>query len=184
MNKQYIESLKAITAIDEEEQNDIDKTIQWLELSKNVHKPENMEVHLGVLAYIVSEDYKSIFLLNHKKAMTWLPPGWHVDKGLSLRDAIILEIREELDVDAIFHLDNAFFHTRVTTIGKNAWHIDVTFWFILQWSLSDTYKVQEKEASDSGWFLIEDVLVDKNFQHLHRGVKKLTEILSSKIAIQ
>lgn len=178
-NGQYIEDLNTIVPFDDEEWNDIKESIEWLQSYQHIHKPENQEQHLGVLAYLISEDWKSIFLLNHKKAMMWLPPGGHVDKGLALKESVKQEMQEELGIIAKFYLNNPFFHTRVTTKGLNSWHIDVTYWFILKGSSEDTYTVQEKEASDSAWFCIKDILTDTNFQHLHRGLNKLIKMIDN-----
>jgi len=177
MKQHYIDCLHNINPIDENELNEIQDSVDWIKVSKYIHKPNNMNQHLGVLAYVISTDYSSIFLLNHKKAMMWLPPGGHVDDGLSLNDAVKLEIREELGISAEFYSDKPFFHTRTVTQGINSGHIDVTFWFILLGNSDRNYHVQEKEASEAKWFNIKDILTDDLFKHLHRSLNKLLGIL-------
>ena len=176
----YIEQLRRIKPLDEQEEKDIAETVEWLKLGGHIHKPDNMEQHLGVLTQVLSPDRESVYLINHKKAQMWLPPGGHVDKDVSLQEAVRNEIREELNIEAAFIDENSFFHTRTLTQGSNAGHIDVTYWFMLEGDTSMQYEVQEKEASGSKWFKIQELLDDLNFSHLHRSLKKIQNICQTK----
>lgn len=180
LKESYIKALEKIVPYDDEESMDIKRTIEWLQKTEHVHKPHNMEQHLGVLTFVISPDHKSTFLLDHKKAKAWLPPGGHVDSSLNLQEAVDLEIKEELKTEAKFFDTNPYFHTRTLTQGLNANHTDVTFWFILEGNPDEHYEVQEKEASGSKWSDIEEILSDKNYSHLHRGLKKMQGILIKK----
>lgn len=75
LRESYISAIESIAPVSEQERMDIVKTIEWLKSSAFVHKPHNMNEHLGVMCFIVCEDTGNIFMLHHKKAETWLPPG-------------------------------------------------------------------------------------------------------------
>lgn len=176
----YLEQLRRIEPLDEQEAKDIAETTAWLQSAGHIHKPDNMEQHLGVLTQVLSPDRESIYLISHKKAQMWLPPGGHVDKDVRLQEAVRNEIREELNTEAAFIDKNSFFHTRTLTQGSNAGHIDVTYWFMLEGDPSVQYEVQEKEASGSKWFNIQEILDDPNFSHLHRSLRKIQNICQTK----
>lgn len=176
----YIEQLRRIKPLDEHEEKDIAETMYWLKSAGHIHKPDNMKQHLGVLTQVLSPDRESVYLINHKKAQMWLPPGGHVDKDVLLQEAVKSEVREELNTEAVFIDENCFFHTRTLTQGSNAGHIDVTYWFMLEGDPNIEYKVQEKEATGSKWFNIQELLDNPDFSHLHRSLRKIQNICEDK----
>jgi 8-oxo-dGTP diphosphatase len=106
-------------------------------------------------------------------------PGGHVDEGTNLEDAVRQEVREELGADSQFLTDKPYFITRTRTTGKNAEHIDVTYWFLLKGNPRDKYAIQAEEASAAGWFYIQDLLSNPAFRHLHRALAKLQAALAN-----
>jgi hypothetical protein len=73
LRKHYADALRYIAPLDEAEASDITLTNKWLATPEHVHKYRNNEEHLGVLAFLVSPDRCRVFLINHNKAMMWLP---------------------------------------------------------------------------------------------------------------
>lgn len=173
MRSPYIQELQKIEPHDGLEASDIQDTIQWLRAEPNIYKPHNMKRHLGVIFLVLSPDWEQTFMINHKKAQTWLPPGGHVDTGLSFRDAVRLEMREELQRDAVFIHPDPFFLTNTRTRGLNAGHIDTTAWFLLKGNPSESYSVMEKEASDARWMTTKSLQQMPEFTHLPRAYAKL-----------
>lgn len=169
----YIKDLMGIHPLDQQEKEDVDLTLGWLKTAQFIHKPLNMGCHLGVLFMMLSPDLKSTFLINHRKAQRWLPPGGHVDSGLTLQQAVELEIREEINIEPKFLDTHPFFLTRTLTGGVNAGHIDVTSWFLLEGDPEITYEIQAKEASEGKWTDIDSIENDPNLSHLHRAIKKI-----------
>jgi ADP-ribose pyrophosphatase YjhB (NUDIX family) len=136
-----------------------------------------MRRHLGVIFLVLSPDRQYTFIMNHRKAQTWLPPGGHVDMGLSFQDAVRLEMREELQKEAIFIYPNPFFLTNTTTQGLNAGHIDTTAWFLVEGNPNDNYQVIEKEASEANWIKLSLLKNMPDYIHLSRAVSKLPQYL-------
>lgn len=135
-----------------------------------------MKEHLGVFAVVLSQDRQHTFLLNHRKANLWLPPGGHVDLGQKLHECALMEIEEELSMKQAKLLSEApVFLTRTLTQGMNAGHIDVTSWLLIEGNVQGEYQIQVKEASQSGWFKIEELLRTAELSNLHRGFKKILE---------
>lgn len=174
----YIKALRSMTPGDAKETIDIQDALEWLNSAPQIHKPYNMERHLGVIFLVLSPDRQLTFMLNHKKAQAWLPPGGHVDTGLSFQDAARFEMREELQREAIFIYPQPFFLTNTATRGLNAGHIDTTAWFLVEGDPSDQYRVIEKEASEVKWMELALLINMPDYTHLPRAVSKLPKYLS------
>lgn len=173
----YIEAIQTIKPHDELERNDLEKTLEWLRSASALNKPHNMDEHLGVLAILLSLDRLHTYLLNHKKAQLWLPPGGHVDLGKKLHECAVDETREELGIEEPKLItETPIFLTRTLTQGKNAGHIDVTSWYVLEAHRDAIVQIQEKEASESGWVEITTLLKTPELSNLHRGFQKLKNL--------
>lgn len=175
----YIASLQSITPADPLEAADLAQAIGWLRTAHAVHKPRNMDEHLGVLVVVLSPDRRRTFLLNHRKAQLWLPPGGHVDEGLTLSQAAQLEVLEELGQDLPLLSPNPFFLTRVLTGGLNAGHIDVTAWFIAEGDPQVRYAIFEKEATEAGWFPLTALATLPEASNLPRAYRKIRALFES-----
>lgn len=171
--QQYISSIQKITPYDSLEINDINETLAWLISAPEIHKPLNLEQHLGVICVVLSPDRKETFLLNHKKAKLWLPPGGHVDQGISFQDSVCAEMQEELNIEPKLINSDPFFLTKTLTQGLNAGHYDITVWFLVEGDPKINYFVLEKEACQSKWIKIEELLVVPEYRHLERVYKKI-----------
>lgn len=169
----YISDISSIVPFDELERSDIKTSLEWIKSTQNLHKPHNMESHLGVLFMVLTPDFNSTFLINHRKAQLWIPPGGHVDVGLSLQDAVIDECQQELYLKPKFLIDKPFFLTRTLTTGLNSGHIDVTSWFLVEGDRRENYQVQSKEASEGKWFEIDKIINDPTHFYLSRVLKKI-----------
>ena len=179
LKNQYILSINAIKPLDEKEQNDIQEVKSWIHQSESLWKPENMEKHFGAIGIILSKDKTKTFLINHRKAGIWLPPGGHVENRQTFKETIAMELREEVGINEPVYINSDIFfltQTRVQEAGRE--HIDITVWYLLEGDESVNYPVLEDEATEGKWFLIQTILEDMSFSFLHRSFKKLSEMLA------
>ena len=174
----YLSAISSILPFDEAEALDLSVVLKWLKESSSLNKPHNMDRHLGVLCPVLSPDFRSTFLINHKKAQMWLPPGGHVDFGVTLEQAASDELREELGIKNPQSLyQNPIFLTQTLTQGLNAGHIDITSWYPFRGDPNANYNIQEKEASQGKWIPISEILAHPQYSNLHRGYAKLSRLL-------
>lgn len=169
----YIADIRNIVPMDDNEARDINETLTWIGSANKIHKPYNMDRHLGVLFLPLSPDKKQIYLINHKKAQMWIPPGGHVDEGLTFQQAVELEMQEELQATAKFINSSPFFLTQTLTQGINAGHVDVTAWFLVEGDPEQNYHIQAKEANQGSWFDLNSNVAPLKSQHLSRMLRKL-----------
>ena len=64
-----------------------------------------MQTQLAVAAYIIHNN--KVLLIHHQKLDLWLPVGGHIDQNETPDDALLREIREEvnLEVEILNKLD-------------------------------------------------------------------------------
>lgn len=180
IRESYLRDVSLIMPCDEAEAEDIAETLTWLKHAPALNKPENMDQHLGVFSVLLAPDLQSTFLINHRKAQLWLPPGGHVDTGLTFHKAAEAEIQEELGINQpVSVFDGPIFLTRTLTQGLNAGHIDVTAWLTFRSDAIQTYAVQEKEATHGQWIGINQLLSDPQYSSLHRGFRKMKSLLQN-----
>lgn len=172
----HISDIGTIQPLDAQEAEDITTTLEWLKTAQFVNKPKNMDCHLGVLFMLLSPDRRQTFLVNHKKAQLWIPPGGHVDVGLTLEEAVELEMIEELNESPRFINTKPFFLTRTLTTGLNSGHIDVTSWFLLEGNPHSQYKLQAKEAIEGSWFDLNNIGHEPSKAYLARAIRKIQTI--------
>jgi hypothetical protein len=63
----YIGDISSIVPFDDLERSDIKTSLEWIKNSEFLHKPFNMDSHLGVLFVILTPDLGSTFLINIEK---------------------------------------------------------------------------------------------------------------------
>jgi ADP-ribose pyrophosphatase YjhB (NUDIX family) len=173
----YITQISHISAFDALEDADIKETTEWLKASVAIHKPQNMNQHLGVIFLVVSQDGKETFLLHHRKAGVWLPPGGHVKEGQGFQEAVLEEMKEEIGVELPFRDDKPYFFVKTLTRGANAGHIDATAWFIAQADNTEQFTFDAKEALDGSWFKMDEIVKNPEFAHIERPLKKAMELI-------
>lgn len=178
IRRSYIDTIVSIPTHNKREVDEITKAIQWLRTSPALNKPYNTEQHLGVLSIILSQTNEETFLIHHKKAKLWLPPGGHVDLGQTLNDTASRELEEELGItNPIMILNHPVYLTHTLTQGTNAGHIDLTSWYVFEGDNSITYKVQEKEASNGTWTPIKEILANPQYGTIKDGFIKIKNLL-------
>lgn len=174
----YLSAISSIAPWDDLEVRDISIVKAWLQQASFLNKPYNMDMHLGVLCPILSPDFAYTYLINHRKAQMWLPPGGHVDFGVTLEQAACQELEEELGLKNSSPLSNCpTFLVRTLTQGQNAGHIDVTSWYPFWGDPSTSYSVQAKEASQGKWISISEIFTNPQYANLRRGYSKLSYLL-------
>lgn len=178
VRQSYLDDVNSITPYDEQEAKEIIETMAWLRSSPALNKPDNLDQHLGVLSILLSPEKDRTYLLDHKKARLWLPPGGHVDFGRRLADTASEELTEELGIsDPQLLKQGPVFLSRTLTQGSNAGHIDLTTWFVFEGNPTTRFTLQEKEALSGAWIKTQDLLSDPKHVSLHRGFHKLLSFL-------
>jgi 8-oxo-dGTP pyrophosphatase MutT (NUDIX family) len=96
-----------------------------------------------------------VFLVDHRKAGRWLPPGGHVEPGEPPWNTVVREADEELGIAARPHPltpgRRPLFLTVTRTVGPHS-HLDCTLWWLLHLDPAEPVHADHGEFSGWGWF--------------------------------
>jgi 8-oxo-dGTP pyrophosphatase MutT (NUDIX family) len=173
-NTQHI--ISAIIPYDDLEQEHINDTCLWIESGApifRVQKPDIPNKHLVSYFVLFDAVHQKILLVDHKKALLWLPTGGHVEIDEDPKTTVERECLEELGVRADFWEPEPLFITSTLTLGLTAGHTDVSLWYMLKGDSHATYEFDKEEFNEVRWFHLNDVPYDKSDPHMRRFIEKL-----------
>jgi 8-oxo-dGTP diphosphatase len=168
--------ISAIIPYDDVEQKHINDTCLWIESGApifRVQKPDVPNKHLVSYFVLFDEVNQKILLVDHKKALLWLPSGGHVEIDEDPKITVERECLEELGVRADFWVPDPLFITSTLTVGLTAGHTDVSLWYVLKGDSHATYQFDEEEFNKVRWFRLDDIPYEKSDQHMRRFIEKL-----------
>ncbi|MFN7038017.1 MAG: NUDIX hydrolase [Alphaproteobacteria bacterium] len=165
-----------IVPYDELEKEHITDTLSWIETGVpifRIEKPDTPNKHLVSYFVLFNQNNKKILLVDHKKALLWLPSGGHFEPDEDPKEAARRECFEELQIEADFWIEDPIFLTSATTVGVTAGHTDVSLWYVLKGDSNLSYKFDREEFNDVKWFRFEEIPYGKSDPHMHRFIEKL-----------
>lgn len=181
-HQHILKALEIINPHDEDEVLEIEAVTNWINSGAPIYRDENPNQHIVCYASLIDESNR-LFLVEHKKAGLWLCPGGHPELGENLYDSVCREVEEELGINNLTPVfgTSPFFLSSVTTVGVNAGHRDIDFWFAFKCDseyLASTMPPEDfyREFSNSGWYSLDEILKfppETTDKHMHRFCQKL-----------
>lgn len=156
-----VEAIEPYDALEAEHKGEV---IQWILSGAplfRIAKPADPPMHLVSYFVVFDEVRESLLLVDHVKAMMWLPTGGHVEPGEHPRTTVEREIIEELGIPARFTTSfgsDPLFLTSTTTVGLTAGHTDVSLWYVVADKMDVVYQFDRSEFSSIAWFSFEDII--------------------------
>lgn len=139
---------------------------------------ENIQRFLCVTVFVINKD-KKLLMIKHKKSGRWCPPGGKVDNNETPDEAAMRECFEETGIKIkLIGLNNHHFTGElITPMGSQCNvidkgerdHVDLSYLAIPQ---SDELKISEREASDIGWFSLDEIKQLNTFESVPYFFKK------------
>lgn len=174
--------ISSIFPYDNLEQEHISDALLWIESDAPIFltkKPDIPNKHLVSYFVLFDDVHKKVLLVDHKKALLWLPAGGHVEINEDPKATVERECLEELGIEADFWSPNPIFISSTLTVGLTAGHTDVSLGYLLKGdSNCTTYNFDfEKNAfNDVLWFRFDNVPYEKSDPHMLRFIEKLKSI--------
>ncbi len=168
--------VRAIRPGDPLEAEQIAHTLAWIESGAplcRTQKPATPPQHLVSYFVLLDPDARKLLLVDHKKASLWLPSGGHVEPGEHPQATVARELREELQIEAIYLYPQPIFLTVTRTVGSDAGHIDVSLWYVLRGDCRQTLDYDREEFERIAWFPLDQLPLTRSEPHLARFVAKL-----------
>jgi 8-oxo-dGTP diphosphatase len=146
----------AVEPFDDVERSHQADVLAWLDGTPDVYrrvKPATPPMHLVSYAVPVDPGDRSVFLVDHRLAGLWLPPGGHVEPGEEPGATAQREAREELGLDADFSIAGRrpVFVTIAATTGPDR-HTDVSLWYLLAGSPGLPIALDSREFAGGRWW--------------------------------
>lgn len=179
-NSRIKEIIKSITPHDLLEKSHIQEALDWIDSGAclcRTAKPDTPPKHLVSYSIPVDLKKKKLLLVDHRKALLWVPPGGHVDLDEHPKQTASRELQEELEITLPLLMQDPIFFTITQTVGITASHIDVSFWYVFVADSSDTYSYDPREFVQIRWFSFDALPVDRIDPHLIRFCQKLASFL-------
>ena len=171
---------QSIHPFDEQEAQHQRNVLNWIDsgapLCRTI-KPAIPPKHLVSYFTLFDPKEDKILLVDHKKALLWLPPGGHVEPGEHPHESAHRELSEELGVRLPLLISEPLFLTITKTVGLTAGHIDVSFWYVFLADSKVTYSYNQDEFSAVKWFSFDELPLQKADPHLARFCSKLKQLL-------
>ena len=153
-----------IVPADERERVDRDDCLHWLAASSDIYrrqKPATPAKHLVSYAVLMDERDCTAFLVDHRLAGLWLPPGGHVEPGEDPADTARREAREELGIAADFAIagEVPFFVSVTPTVsvpGQGS-HLDVSLWYLLSGRPGMAISLDTREFAGGRWWTAAEI---------------------------
>lgn len=171
-----LEELKKYKSYNSKEQQDVNRTIYFLENASNCFDRSNLEGHITAGAF-VCDNQGNILLNHHKKSGMWFQFGGHSDGEENSLNVAKREIQEEAGITNFKLGQTGIYDVAVMKIPYSAkknepehLHYDINFLFIVD---SHNYEISN-ESMEIKWVTINEALqlVDKNDYSMHRMIEK------------
>lgn len=176
ITEQIYHIIATIAPYDDVEREHMRDTLEWIQSGAplfRIQQPDLPNKHLVSYFALFDETSRKILLVDHKKALLWLPSGGHVESDEDPVDTVKRECLEELEIEADFWTPDPLFLTSTVTVGMTAGHTDVSLWYVLKGNHQDNYVFDHKEFNDIQWFSFDDIPYEKSDPHMKRFVEKL-----------
>jgi len=171
--------VQSINPLDTLESQHINETVKWIDSGKElfrIKKPDVPDKHLVSYFCLFDQKEQKVLLVEHKKALLWLPPGGHVDPGEHPTKAASRECLEELHIEADFLFKDPIFITSTVTVGLTAGHTDVSLWYVLKGDSSKDLRFDDGEFASVRWFSLDQIPFEKSDPHMKRFISKLKDL--------
>ncbi len=163
MNDEIRALVVEIEASDAQETDDLAATLEWIDSGADLYrtaKPATPPVHLVAYSVLTDPDREAVFLVDHRDAGLWLPPGGHIEPGEPAAGAATREILEELSICPQFHPaagPKPVMLTITQTVGRSVPHTDISLWFAFSGSESEPMQPDPGEFRETRWWRLDEV---------------------------
>jgi 8-oxo-dGTP pyrophosphatase MutT (NUDIX family) len=146
----------AIEPCDDTERAHQADVLAWLASTPDVYRrvrPATPPRHLVSYAVLADPRDGSVFLVDHRLAGRWLPPGGHVEPFEEPAVTAEREAREELGIEADFSVAGRrpVFVTVTRTTGPDS-HTDVSLWYLLAGRPGMPVVLDPREFAGGRWW--------------------------------
>lgn len=178
-----INELENYTPFDQKENEDVKKTLAFLNHNQNCYDRSNLLGHVTAGAFVCDKD-GNILLNHHKKSGLWFQFGGHSDGESDCLNVAKREVMEEAGITEFKLGKNSIFDVAVMKIPFNVkrnepehFHYDINFLFIVN---NYNYEISN-ESLEIKWVTIDEALnlIDPQDYGMQRMICKYKKWLNN-----
>ena len=149
--------------------------LEFLEKEKEFTRPQNSFHHFGIYFLPIHRPSNSIFLVHHKKAAQWIPPGEHLEKGETPVEAVIRGCQEELQYspkkDTVKLFDLSIVGIRNLRSRPCRRHYDI--WYLVEVEDKISFMWDRREFHETKWFMVKDAIKKVKRLNYNKVIERL-----------
>jgi 8-oxo-dGTP diphosphatase len=175
-----VDAVSAIVPCDHLEEEHVAFVKDWIASGVELFrgsKPDYPNIHLVSYFIVIDSSSNQFLLVDHQKALLWLPPGGHVEVNEDPKETVRREAKEELGIEADFLFEEPVFLTVTNTVGNTPPHTDVSLWYVLKSNKNDQLAYDQVEFHQIGWFNRHEIPFERADPHLKRFIDKIIKKL-------
>ncbi|MBI4973964.1 NUDIX domain-containing protein [Candidatus Roizmanbacteria bacterium] len=150
-----------------------------LEYNKGLIKKDNISHHFCCFLVPLYLPAKSIFLVHHIKAKSWIPPGGHIDPDETPESTVKREFQEELDYSLTDEKVSLFDVSIARIEDSRTCVIHYDLWYTILCKEETRFIIEKKEFHDAGWFPIDEAIKKVSFERIRTVLNKIKKLTLS-----
>lgn len=175
MYQSLLETIESLSGINHVDKAVIQTASKRARAGKQLQS-KNPRDHFCVFFLPYHKQSNSIFLVHHKKAVDWIPPGGHIEEGEYPELTVFREMQEELSYCITPH-EIELFDLSIKQIfaGDQACRKHWDIWYIVHVAEQIEFEWDKREFYGAGWFDIDEALSTMHQQEFLSVINKLNK---------
>ncbi len=160
----FKEMLEAYVPYNEQEENDKEMMLKYIDTFEDVLTRENRMCHFTASSWIVNKERTKILMIYHKIYDSWAWTGGHCDGDSDMLHVAVKEAIEETGVENFKVLSDGIFGIEIVSVdghvkrGKYVpTHLHLNISYLLEADEHDALRIKEDENSGVKWIDINEI---------------------------
>lgn len=176
----WIESIKEYTPYDEQEKQDKNLIIKYLNMFDNILMRDNEIVHITSSSFVLNKTRDKALMVHHNIFNSWSWTGGHADGEKDLLLVAIKEVKEETGVKNISSISKDIFSLDILpVIGHKrkgqyvSSHLHISVAYLLEADENESLIIKPDENSGVQWLPLEQINEYSNEPHMKKVYSKI-----------
>ncbi|MBR2045478.1 MAG: NUDIX hydrolase [Agathobacter sp.] len=160
-----LEQIKSYIPTNEQEQNDKEQMLEFMQANENCLSRENTVAHFTTSIWTVNKEHTKTLMVYHNIYNSWSWIGGHADGVENLAEVALRELQEETGVknarlvsDEIFSIETLTVDGHIKKGEYVSCHLHFNVTYLAEADETETLVVNEDENQAVKWFAFEDAL--------------------------
>lgn len=184
--KDLKEKIEKYIPYNEQEKNDKEMMIEYINTFEDVLTRENRMCHFTASNWIVNKEKTKVLMIYHNIYKSWAWTGGHADGDSDLLHVALKEAEEETGIKNFKVLSDGIYGIQILTVDSHIKrgkfvpsHLHLDCCFLLEADENDVLRIKKDENSGVEWIDIAEAVKITNEEKMKPIYNKLNEKLKS-----